>query len=1056
MSAARLDALAQRVLRAAGWSTPLARAAEDDASGPAPHLDELERALGIRLPPPMTASGGGGGGGVRACTAPGEMWTWTPRTDAVHNAYAPACGGGGGDDGRATLEELAPFPPACYCSLGELAVEAFHPAGASPAAAGVVAAAATATTSFEALHGLERYSLPREMPSVRVARILLAWQELDSSDAGFFDRLLRGDDGGRRVPLLAALLRHWSALPRTEHGLRVLARAYGARLPTDASRYREYCAHCRTRGTVLPAVGPGGSVGDGGSTGGEWRPSPAVASFLGERALRVEALKLRLETEWAAHVSGAGKEASRGGAGEGGLPALLGCVYAASDAEARGRCRRWLGGWLRAFALGGGGVGATGAAPDGDCAAGHDAFGPAAAAFWPLLVGAASSAEAAPSRSFAAPRRGSPLGVEDTSAAGIDALLRILLRIVRGFQPLADPATAAAVGRRSRSLRPSHERLLFDVVLPLHRPEGLVLWRDQTPLLALYHETLVAVLAAFLAIDPALVGPVVGALLRPDVWPGEGRGGGNTPKTVLLLHEIDTLLGLPSNDIEEAGSGEAAALATALDACLPPLVARLCACIASENSRTAERALQFFRNRQFQRLVRRRRDKVGHLFLRALCRCPGWEVPWNPTVRKMTLLVLHELEGYYDGEESFGQACEAAFEGMDSASSAKTPATGKAGEKAIGTARVDRLSGSGPNIAGNMTSIRAAMGSWRPPSKAGGRPGNVAPPGKCVAPWASTRGQSHQGIPKASANGAPLTVTGVAPWAMTNPGGLPPQRQPPSTITGVAPWAMKKSESIPLPSRKSPAHPNIALPRPSKKHISGAPGPSLLKFPGVDAQVDIAEVEENNSYIAGQKKTALEEVRAYIEKLKPKGDDESNEDGVSSWAKVQMEESPVLLPHLKFHDLVFGQDLGTGAFGTVRYARHIVKTKTRSRWPEYAVKVVSTAKIKEMGYEQCVNREIATLRALSHPGIARLVSSFRFRDGAYLILEYASRGDLHSLLRRNGSLDHDSAGFVVGSVAAALGHVHDLGFVYGDCKPEVSDRCESGACFCFLCSVSFD
>lgn len=32
-------------------------------------------------------------------------------------------------------------------------------------------------------------------------------------------------------------------------------------------------------------------------------------------------------------------------------------------------------------------------------------------------------------------------------------------------------------------------------------------------------------------------------------------------------------------------------------------------------------------------------------------------------------------------------------------------------------------------------------------------------------------------------------------------------------------------------------------------------------------------------------------------------------------------------------------DIGEGSFGVVKYARHIVKGKTRSEWPEYAVKV---------------------------------------------------------------------------------------------------------------------
>jgi len=64
--------------------------------------------------------------------------------------------------------------------------------------------------------------------------------------------------------------------------------------------------------------------------------------------------------------------------------------------------------------------------------------------------------------------------------------------------------------------------------------------------------------------------------------------------------------------------------------------------------------------------------------------------------------------------------------------------------------------------------------------------------------------------------------------------------------------------------------------------------------------------------------------------------------------------------------------------------------------------VISIKTIKENGYSQSVNREISVLRHLSHPGIARLVSSFRFRDGAYLVLEYAEGGDLHTLVTNNG------------------------------------------------------
>lgn len=63
---------------------------------------------------------------------------------------------------------------------------------------------------------------------------------------------------------------------------------------------------------------------------------------------------------------------------------------------------------------------------------------------------------------------------------------------------------------------------------------------------------------------------------------------------------------------------------------------------------------------------------------------------------------------------------------------------------------------------------------------------------------------------------------------------------------------------------------------------------------------------------------------------------------------------------------------------------------------------------QELNYERSVTNEIACLRILSHPGIARLISAFRWRDGAYLVLEYASRGDLHSHIKEHGSLSEES------------------------------------------------
>jgi serine/threonine protein kinase len=231
------------------------------------------------------------------------------------------------------------------------------------------------------------------------------------------------------------------------------------------------------------------------------------------------------------------------------------------------------------------------------------------------------------------------------------------------------------------------------------------------------------------------------------------------------------------------------------------------------------------------------------------------------------------------------------------------------------------------------------------------------------------------------------------------------------TITGVAPWAGEFTFGQKRNAEK--AH----LPEPS-------PTPHASS---------IAEEEEED---ADNEQVGLKRILDYMSQLKPAEGGSGDDDGTSPWAMAQMSETPTLLPTLKFHDLVFGHDLGSGAFGVVKYARQIDKSTTRSHWAEYAVKIISTQRIQEMGYETSVQREIATLRIMSHPCIARLISSFRFGDGAYLVLEYASDGDLHSLLQKQGSLDQDSTRFVIGEIASALASIHDLGFVYGDLKPE--------------------
>ena len=103
------------------------------------------------------------------------------------------------------------------------------------------------------------------------------------------------------------------------------------------------------------------------------------------------------------------------------------------------------------------------------------------------------------------------------------------------------------------------------------------------------------------------------------------------------------------------------------------------------------------------------------------------------------------------------------------------------------------------------------------------------------------------------------------------------------------------------------------------------------------------------------------------------------------------------------------------------------------------MKIISGEKLVEMNYHQSVERELSILQMLTHPGVCRVVSSFRYTSSAYIVLEYCARGDLHSYIIKCGAgigLPQQLTRFVLGEICAGLLAVHELGFSFNDLKPE--------------------
>lgn len=568
-------------------------------------------------------------------------------------------------------------------------------------------------------------------------------------------------------------------------------------------------------------------------------------------------------------------------------------------------------------------------------------------------------------------------------SAPVGPLLETLLPIIRGF---------------SVPLGVVHRSLLVDILLPLHRSNDWLQWDRQTPLLGMFHKELVQCIMLILEKQPAWAPKSIEVVCSHFPTAREA----NTPKEVLISYEVSQLL----RYVEKS----------ALKSVLPPLLRHMTRLVSSHNAQPIQSVLQYWKEDHVVELFKTCAAEIIPVMVPALLR--GGEPFWNPTVNRMTTLVLEKLEE--SNPEVFREVLESLW------------GPGKQRPSYVAARAAQAL-------AAKLAHEEAAKQDEEARAKA--KPQDVSSLSYCLGGWRPPGGGSGGG----SGSKPPLTATGVAPWAVgagvRGAAGSAGGKQPPLTATGVAPWAFKGGPVAAKPGPLGQLQAAGGAPRPPLGAAAGAidagaggGGAVPPSGGGARGALPAAFLEEEEE--EEDAKSGLDRLRDYVKILCPENSGMPAA-GTASWEAALTAEAPTLLPTLKFHQLVFGaEDIASGAFSVVRYARTIIKDKTQSQWPEYAVKVINTKTIQDHGYEGSVNREIVILKMLSHPNIARMVSAFRWRDGAYLVLEWAAKGDLHTILVQQGKLPEVTVRFFVGEIVAALVAVHQLGFVYGDLKPE--------------------
>ncbi len=130
---------------------------------------------------------------------------------------------------------------------------------------------------------------------------------------------------------------------------------------------------------------------------------------------------------------------------------------------------------------------------------------------------------------------------------------------------------------------------------------------------------------------------------------------------------------------------------------------------------------------------------------------------------------------------------------------------------------------------------------------------------------------------------------------------------------------------------------------------------------------------------------------------------------------------------VSLEDFTLHSVIGKGAYGKVFL---VEKDSTF-----YAMKVLKKATIvvhkKDAEYSM---NERSILEAIKHPFIVELFYAFQSPSKLYLLLTYASGGELFTYLNKERMFTDDVCRFYTSELVLALEHLHSLGIIYRDLK----------------------
>ncbi|XP_048455674.1 MAP/microtubule affinity-regulating kinase 3a isoform X3 [Rhincodon typus] len=132
-------------------------------------------------------------------------------------------------------------------------------------------------------------------------------------------------------------------------------------------------------------------------------------------------------------------------------------------------------------------------------------------------------------------------------------------------------------------------------------------------------------------------------------------------------------------------------------------------------------------------------------------------------------------------------------------------------------------------------------------------------------------------------------------------------------------------------------------------------------------------------------------------------------------------------PHIGNYRLL--KTIGKGNFAKVKLARHILTGR------EVAIKIIDKTQLNPTSLQKLF-REVRIMKCLNHPNIVKLFEVIETEKTLYLVIEYASGGEVFDYLVAHGRMKEKEARAKFRQIVSAVQYCHQKQIVHRDLKAE--------------------